>query len=144
MTTEDSDTGEAQSGPDPSILPLGTLGLVAPMNSLGFALNPGIGIVYDEVLVLLPAQTLVFTFQQHRALDEALKLPYDEAAGKHGIRVFRLSDIDRAELVRPFTGYRLLLDIGEHHERWILQKPEIDEVRRCLSKVLGERFVDSV
>ena len=81
------------------------------MNSLGFALNPGIGLVYDEVIALLPAQALVFSFQQHRAADEARRMPYDEAAGREGVRVLRLSDIERVELARPVTGYRLVLDM---------------------------------
>lgn len=130
--------------PDPSILPVGVLGLVAPMNSLGFALSPGLGVLYDEVLVLLPAQSLVFTFQRKRAAEEARALPYDEAAGKEGIRVFRLEDIGRVELVRPVTGYRLMIDFQDgSQQRWILQRESIPEVRSCLAEHLGDRFVDS-
>lgn len=139
----------AMSGPpgdevDRSILPRGYLGVVAPMNSLGFAFNPGLGVVYDEVLVLLPAQALVFSFQQRRAAEEARALPYDEAAGREGVRVLRLADIERVELVRPVTGHRLLLDLVDRpQQRWILQNGDIDEIRRTFAEVLGERFVDS-
>jgi hypothetical protein len=128
---------------DSSILPIGYLGLCAPMNSLGFALNPGLGLVYDEVLALLPAQSLVFSFQQRRAAEDARRLPYDVAAGREGVRVLRLADIERIELVRPVTGHRLLLTIGGAEQRWILQPNDIDEVRRVLAQALSERFVDS-
>jgi hypothetical protein len=128
---------------DESILPLGYLGLCAPMNSLGFALSPGLGVVYDEVLLLLPGQTLVFSFQQRRAADEARRLPYDVAAGREGVRVFRLADIERLELVKPVTGHRFIFTIGGTEQRWILQPNDIDEVRRVLHQALSERFVDS-
>ncbi len=129
---------------DESILPVGYLGIVAPMNSLGFALNPGLGVVYDEVIALLPAQTLIFSFQQRRAAEEARRLPYDEAAGTDGVRVIRLADIASVELVKPFTGHRLLLEMtGGDHQRWILQNGDIDEVRAVFSKLLGDRFTDS-
>lgn len=114
------------------------------MNSLGFALSPGIGVMYDEVLVLLPAQGLVFTFQRKRAAEEARSLPYDEAAGRPGIRVFRLDSISRVELVRPVTGHRLLIDFEDgSQQRWILQRESIAEVRSCFEEYLGDRFVDS-
>ncbi len=143
-TTVPAGTIPMSTTPDPSILPVGVLGLVAPMNSLGFALSPGLGVLYDEVLVLLPAQSLVFTFQRKRAAEEARSLPYDEAAGRHGIRVFRLDDIRRVELVRPVTGYRLTIEFEDGSEqRWILQREAIPEARRCLSEHLGDRFVDS-
>jgi hypothetical protein len=130
--------------PDESILPLGSLGIVGPMNSMGFALNPGLGLVYDEVIILLPAQALVFSFQQRKAADAAREMPYDQAASREGVRVFRLDDIERAELVRPFTGHRLLLRMTNGGEqRWILQNGDVDETRQVLSKLLGDRFVDS-
>jgi hypothetical protein len=130
--------------PDESILPLGSLGIVGPMNSMGFALNPGLGLVYDEVIILLPAQALVFSFQQRKAADAAREMPYDQAASREGVRVFRLVDIERAELVRPFTGHRLLVTMTDGGEqRWILQNTDVDETRQVLSKVLGDRFVDS-
>lgn len=131
-------------GVDPSILPRGYLGVVAPMNSLGFAFNPGLGVVYDEVIALLPAQALIFSFQQRRAAEEARGLPYDEAASREGVRIVRLADIDRVELTRPVTGYRLMLEMADGPEqRWILQNGDVDEVRRTFTAVLGERFVDS-
>jgi hypothetical protein len=137
-------SGPPTSGVDQSILPRGYLGVVAPMNSLGFAFNPGLGVVYDEVIVLLPAQALVFSFQQRRAAEEARDLPYDEAAGREGVRVLRLADLTRVELTRPVTGYRLLLDVVDQpQQRWILQNGDVDEVRRTFAEVLGERFVDS-
>jgi hypothetical protein len=130
--------------PDPSILPVGSLGLVAPMSSLGFALNPGLAMVYDEVIILLPAQTMVFTFQQRRAVEAARELPYDEAAGRGKVKVFRLTDLASVELVKPFTGYRLAITTTNGEElRWIMQKTIIDEVRSVLADVLGDRFTDS-
>jgi hypothetical protein len=144
MTPDPPESPGTPDGPDQSILPLGYLGIVAPMNSLGFALNPGIGLVYDEVIALLPAQALVFTFQQHRAADEARRMPYDEAAAREGVRVIRLSDIEKAELVKPFTGHRLMVTLaGDGTQRWILQHTDLDELRQVLGKVLGDRFVDS-
>lgn len=140
---DEGDLIEPPAGVDASILPIGYLGTVAPMNSLGFALNPGLAVVYDEVLALLPAQALVFTFQQIRAAERARVMPYDEAASKSGVRIIRLADIEKAELVRPVTGYRLMLTVAGRDERWILQKPEVDEVRAALDKALGERFVDT-
>jgi len=129
---------------DASILPTGYLGFVAPMNSLGFALNPAIGVVYDEVIAMLPAQALVFTFQQNRAAERARVMPYDEAASHHGVRIIRLSDLEKVELIRPVTGYRLVVsEAGHPEQKWILQKPDVDEIRRALSQALGDRFVDT-
>jgi hypothetical protein len=134
----------AAAGVDASILPRGYLGVVAPLNSMGFAFNPGLGIVYDEVVVLLPAQALVFSFQQHRAAEEVRDLPYDEAATRDGIRIVRLADVERAELARPVTGYRLVLEmVSGPPQRWALQNGDVDEVRRTFADVLGERFADT-
>lgn len=130
--------------PSEGIRPIGFLGLVAPMSSLGFALNPGLGLVYDEAIVLLPAAGLVFSFQQRRAACDARRLPYDEAAVRDGVRIVRLPDVERAELVRPVTGHRLVVHLaGQGEQRWILQHGSVDEVRRVLAAVLGDRFVDS-
>lgn len=130
-------------GPDPSILPVGVLGVVAPMNSLGFTPHPGLGLVYDSAIVLLPAETMVFTFQQRRAALRARELAYDEAVRRPHVRVFRLDDLQHVELVKVFTGYRLLLDHrGEKQLRWVVQHESLDELRSSLGKLLGDRFVD--
>ena len=128
---------------DASILPIGYLGIVAPMNSLGFALHPALALMYDEALVLLPAETLVFTFQQKKAADEALQLPYDQVAGRQGASIHRLDQFERVELIRPVLQYRLLVSlVGEEEQRWIIQKGDIPEIQRVLSETLGDRFVD--
>lgn len=138
------DPPEQVPAADPTILPVGCLGIVAPMNSLGFTPNPGIGVVYDEVIVLLPAQALVFTFQRKHAVEAARSLPYDEAARRRGVRVYKLRDVIRAELTRPVAGYRLVLELaGVQQQRWIVQSDAAAEVKRCLTEVLGDRFVDS-
>lgn len=132
---------------DASIMPVGYLGTVAPMNSLGFALHPAMGVVYDEVIALLPAQALVFTFQQQRAAERARMMPYDQAASTHDVHIIRLYDLEKVELIRPVTGYRLVLHFSPEHghgeQKWILQKPDVDEIRNTLGKVLGDRFVDT-
>jgi hypothetical protein len=129
---------------DESILPLGSLGIVAPMDSLGFALNTFIGVVYDEVVALLPAQALVFSFQQRRAGDDARRLPYDRAASRSGVQVIRFDDIVSAELVKPVTGHRLVVELaGGRSVRWILQAGSVDEARALLADRLGDRFTDA-
>ena len=86
----DSDVSAAGQSvpPEGSVLPLGYVGLVAPMNSLGFAPSPGLGLVYTGALVLLPAQQLVLSVQRRKAAEEVRDLPYDEAVSRSNVRVY--------------------------------------------------------
>ena len=129
---------------DGSRLPLGYLGIVAPMNSLGFAPNPGLGLVYDGAFLLLPAQQLVLSVQRRRAADEAQELPFDEAVARKGVRVHTADEIVSADLTRPFTGHRLIIEFTDGAStRYILQKENVDAVRRSFAALLGDRFHDS-
>jgi hypothetical protein len=146
--TAPTDTGpvepsaEGLDAPDPGILPVGYLGIVAPLDALGFALNTYLGVVYDEVIALVPAQALVFSFQQRRAATQARAMPYDVAAARRGVLVVRLDDIEEAELVRPVTGFRLRMTMRDGREqRWILQHGHLQETRAVLRSLLGRRFL---
>jgi hypothetical protein len=128
---------------DRSILPVAYLGVVAPMNALGFALSPFLGLLYEEALVLIPANSLVFSFQQQRAADEARRLPYDAAVTRDGVRVYRLDELEHCELVHHVTGLRLLVTVRGRKQRWILQHADAREVAWVFNVVLGERFVST-
>lgn len=133
----------SDTGPDPSRLPLGYLGIVAPMNSLGFAPNPGLGLVYDGAFVLLPAQQLVFSVQRRKAAEEVQDLPYEEALARRSVRVHSVDEMSMAELTRPFTGHRLTINfVDGTSTRYILQKESVDDVKRCFDALLGDRFRD--
>ncbi len=127
-----------------SRLPLGYLGIVAPMNSLGFAPNPGLGLVYEGAFVLLPAQQLVLSVQRRRAADEVRELPFEEAVTRKNVRIHLADEMVGAELTRPFTGHRLTVDFRDGTStRYILQKENVDDVRRSFSVLLDDRFRDS-
>lgn len=129
---------------DGSRLPLDYLGIVAPMNSLGFAPNPGLGLVYDGAFVLLPAQQLVLSVQRRRAAEEVRELTFDEAAARKSVRVHAADEMVSAELTRPFTGYRLTIDFTDGVSiRYILQKENVEAVKRSFAALLADRFHDA-
>ncbi len=114
------------------------------MNSLGFAPNPGLGLVYEGAFILLPAQHLVLTVQRRHAADEVRELTFDEAVARKGARLYPAEEMVDVELTRPFTGHRLTIEfMGGKRTRYILQKESVEDVRRSFSALLGERFRDS-
>jgi hypothetical protein len=139
--------------PGPERLPLGFVGVLAPMNSLGFAPFAGLGLVYEGALVLTPAAAyqISFSFQQERIVRELLDTPFSEATAVEGARTYHASAITDARLVRhAVLGHRLVLTMeGEAggptaEVRFIVQRGDLDRLRRRLVQLLDGRFVDEI
>jgi len=111
------------------------------MNSLGFALNPVQGVVYDEVIAMLPAQALVFHVPAEPGRRARRVMPYDEAASHHGVRIIRLSDIEKVELIRrsPATGW---CDRAAPAQRGSSRSRRRRDPRTLVAAV-GDRFHDT-
>jgi hypothetical protein len=140
--------GRAVAG---SSRPQGFIGVLAPMSSLGFAPFAGLGLVYDEGLVLVSAAVyqISFSFQQKRIIERLLQMPYEEAARSDSARVYTRRQIVSARLERTLgLGNRLVLQLagcdgsGPREVALIAQRGDLDRIRRHLPALVGDAFDD--
>jgi hypothetical protein len=132
-------------------LPVGFMGVWAPMSSLGFAPFACLAVAYEGALVLSPAAAyqISFSFQQKRIVERLSETPYADAAAANGVRIWPTSEITEACLRRDIgLGTHLEVTSAEPGApkpvvtKFILQRIDLDRIRRGLGAVLGDRFLD--
>jgi hypothetical protein len=138
-----SDTAETNKASD---TPVGFIGVVSPMTTLGLAPFSYLGLVYPKGLVLSSAALYQVTFsrQQERIVEELMATSFDDLTGSGKAHVYDWAHIEEAELRRQFAvGYRIDFTMrGRSSTRLIVQQRRVEEIRRCLGALLDDRWVD--
>jgi hypothetical protein len=142
VTVPTGETGTGTGGEPP----LGFVGVVSPMTSLGLAPFSYLGLVYPSGIVLTSAALYQVTFsrQQERIVADLLERTFDDVSRSERVRVYDRPHIEQATLTRQFaTGCRLNLAIrGGAPARLIVQSNRVDEIRRLLPLLMGDAWTD--
>lgn len=146
MGTSGDEASGASDASAPA-MPVGFIGVVSPMTTLGLAPFSYLGVVYREGLVLSSAALyqVTFTRQQERIVEDLMASPFDEMSARENVHVYPSAEIDGVELRRQFAaGYRLhLIRPNREITRLIVQGRRVDEIRRVLPLMAGDRWVDT-